>query len=560
MPFITDESTRIPDGIWYFHLTSSDIAGNTDNIGAHYKIRIDRTPPQVGYSLLPGSGHYNKVIVFTGEDYHSGIDQISYRLNNGPWIAGTSVTINLRDKNRIEFYARDKAGNVSGTGIITPNAIPVARFTATPMQGTTPLSVKFDARSSSDADGDALTYAWTFGDGTTGNGSIITRVYTKPGNYRALLTVMDGHGGSDTTSLVIKVLNTAPVARFTANPVSGFAPLTVDFDASASTDADGDALTYSWNFGDGSTASGKKVSHVYASQGNFKATLTVTDPHNAKGSAFTTITVSAGLKLQYRVRANEIAPNDKHIKPHFVIVNSTNRSVPYRELTIRYWFTNDGNAQPVFWCDYAALGTNKVQGKFKTLAKPVSTANRYVEVSFTTQASLGAFSNSGEIQTRFNKTDWSDYNEKNDYSYDGSKTQYADWDRVTLYRNGNLIWGVEPVSSSECYDDDDDHHHNDYSGHDFTSREKDDVTIEAHPNPFRNDLKITLNAGANNYVTVDLINIDGEHMATIYNGPVEKFRTYEFNFDSWRLSTNGLYLCRVKTRDKTYYIKLLLMR
>jgi len=45
---------------------------------------------------------------------------------------------------------------------------------------------------------------------------------------------------------------------------------------------------------------------------------------------------------------------------------------------------------------------------------------------------------------RINKNDWTNYNEANDYSYDPTKTSFADWNRVTLYRNGQLVWGVEP--------------------------------------------------------------------------------------------------------------------
>jgi hypothetical protein len=51
---------------------------------------------------------------------------------------------------------------------------------------------------------------------------------------------------------------------------------------------------------------------------------------------------------------------------------------------------------------------------------------------------------SGEIVARINKADWSNYNEIGDYSYEAARTTYAAWTRVTLYRNGQLIWGVEP--------------------------------------------------------------------------------------------------------------------
>jgi hypothetical protein len=50
----------------------------------------------------------------------------------------------------------------------------------------------------------------------------------------------------------------------------------------------------------------------------------------------------------------------------------------------------------------------------------------------------------GEIQTRFAKTGCSSYTETGDYSFDPTKTGFADWTRVTLYRNGVLVWGIEP--------------------------------------------------------------------------------------------------------------------
>jgi glucose/arabinose dehydrogenase len=77
--------------------------------------------------------------------------------------------------------------------------------------------------------------------------------------------------------------NRAPTARFTTstNP----ATRTVSFDASDSTDLDGDALTYAWTFGDGSTATGRTASHTYAaSPSSFDVRLTVSDPLGASGS------------------------------------------------------------------------------------------------------------------------------------------------------------------------------------------------------------------------------------------------------------------------------------
>ena len=86
--------------------------------------------------------------------------------------------------------------------------------------------------------------------------------------------------------------NQPPVARASATPVSGAAPLTVDFDGSGSTDPEGDALTYSWDFGDGTVASGVTATHMYALAGNYTVILTVTDVSGGVGSDTIAISVT----------------------------------------------------------------------------------------------------------------------------------------------------------------------------------------------------------------------------------------------------------------------------
>jgi uncharacterized repeat protein (TIGR03806 family) len=71
--------------------------------------------------------------------------------------------------------------------------------------------------------------------------------------------------------------SSAPVASFSASSVNGPAPLSITFDASASTDADNDPLTYSWDFGDGNTGSGLTINHIFNSSAEFTVTLTVSD-------------------------------------------------------------------------------------------------------------------------------------------------------------------------------------------------------------------------------------------------------------------------------------------
>ncbi len=79
----------------------------------------------------------------------------------------------------------------------------------------------------------------------------------------------------------------------------------------------------------------------------------------------------------------------------------------------------------------------------------MSNADYYLQIGFTSGAgSLAANGQTGDLFVRITKADWSNFNENNDYSYNGSMTTYGDWPNVTVYRNGTLVWGTEPVSGS----------------------------------------------------------------------------------------------------------------
>ncbi|HZA75921.1 MAG TPA: PQQ-dependent sugar dehydrogenase, partial [Acidimicrobiales bacterium] len=89
--------------------------------------------------------------------------------------------------------------------------------------------------------------------------------------------------------------NQPPIAVAAADPTSGAAPLTVAFDGSASSDPDGDALTYAWDLdGDGAfdDATTATATYTYAQPGTYTAGLRVTDPSGASGTS--SVTISAG--------------------------------------------------------------------------------------------------------------------------------------------------------------------------------------------------------------------------------------------------------------------------
>ena len=89
------------------------------------------------------------------------------------------------------------------------------------------------------------------------------------------------------------LLNTLPEAKFTASATSGTAPLTVNFSAILSRDADGILVKFEWDFGDGTSGSGESASHTYAAAGSFTVVLRVTDDKGATDTAERTISVTA---------------------------------------------------------------------------------------------------------------------------------------------------------------------------------------------------------------------------------------------------------------------------
>ncbi len=100
------------------------------------------------------------------------------------------------------------------------NLAPKARFTATPKSGNSPLTVDFNASSSTDPENTNLTYDWDFGNGQTATGQTPSHIFdngsTTPQAYKVMLTVSDEGGLSDTTSTFISLNNTAPTISSTS--------------------------------------------------------------------------------------------------------------------------------------------------------------------------------------------------------------------------------------------------------------------------------------------------------------------------------------------------------
>ena len=151
------------------------------------------------------------------------------------------------------------------------------------------------------------TWTWSigWGDGspvTTGSNALMATPITAAHNYATnagtfsiTLTVTDKDGGigSATTSEVNSCRPNRPPVPIANGPYFGVEGSLVSFNSTGTGDPDGDVLTYSWNFGDGSpSATGSNPTHTYKDNGVVPVTLTVDDGHGHAATVNTTATIT----------------------------------------------------------------------------------------------------------------------------------------------------------------------------------------------------------------------------------------------------------------------------
>jgi len=137
----------------------------------------------------------------------------------------------------------------------------------------------------------AAVVTWDFGDGSTppAVGQTVTHTFEARGTYTVTMTVV----GEAPVAKPVHVTH-SPVAAFDFAPTAPDPGEDVLFSADDSSDPDGDDLSYSWDFGDGSAAvAGVSPRHAFANAGSYDVVLTVTDEFGAAATATANVTVGA---------------------------------------------------------------------------------------------------------------------------------------------------------------------------------------------------------------------------------------------------------------------------
>ncbi len=191
-----------------------------------------------------------------------------------------------------------------------------------------------------------------------------------------------------------------------------------------------------------------KIHLVGAGTTTITASQAGNEVFNAATEVSQVLTVLNPIKLTIKYQNADNSSNNNIIRPYLVLYNEGNVAVNYSDLTIRYWLTPENYAGINSWIDYAQLGNNNIKMKYVALPSPRNGALGYIEYSFTTSAgTLLPNTNSGVIQSRFANTDWANLNEIDDYSYSipVNENTFNANDHITIYKNGQLVYGIEPT-------------------------------------------------------------------------------------------------------------------
>ena len=286
-------------------LKVTDERGLTNTTETKIKIKTDpseNTPP-VAVINAPSTGKVGDTILFDGSQSRSVSPIVRFDWNFGDGIVASGVNQNhIYDKVgtynvSLTVIAENGLRNTQTVNIRIDDSIsgaekPTAVINA-PTTGQVGQPLTFDGSPSTAGLNATLTdYRWTFGDGTTANAVTVDHTYNSPGTFVVSLEVENDKGLTHRTTHQVQIVDAPPPQpQVEIVPDKTEAQVGEQVNFSANVLSAGNIQSYTWDFGDGNTAGGKDVSHVFGTAGAYDVSVTVTDDSGQQASDTKTITV-----------------------------------------------------------------------------------------------------------------------------------------------------------------------------------------------------------------------------------------------------------------------------
>lgn len=236
----------------------------------------------------------------------------TYSWNDGAINGASSVIQPLNDSLFVVIATDGCSPPVTDSVYIDVHPLPVVQFTPENITGCTPVAVDFSNLVDPPA---GSTYAWDLGDNATSTEAAPSHTYVTPGTYDVTLTITSDQGcvATQTIEQAVQVWG-YPQAGFqqSADTISIFTPV-VEF-----SDISTDALSWEWNFGDGSTASGEQFPvHHYADSGNYVIQLIVTSEGGCPDTVYGIVRIEPEFTLYI---PNAFTPNGDGKNDGFIAI------------------------------------------------------------------------------------------------------------------------------------------------------------------------------------------------------------------------------------------------
>ena len=282
-------------GSYSVTLTVTDDDGATDT--ASLSVAVGQPPNRAPTARITG-GARDGAAPFsttlnggTSSDADGTVASYSWNLGDGRTLSGKAVsaTWDTPGSYMVTLTVTDDDGAI-GTASTTvtvaepPNQAPTAVLNNADRKIELGQSSYFRGPNSSDPDGEIVGWLWDFGDGTTSTKAALSHTYAAAGTYTVTLTVTDDDGATGTATgkaTVTEAPNAAPVAKMNSTVRSGTAPFATYFNAGASTDEDGEIVSYAWDLGPLGTRDTQAFNITVDEPGEYDISLTVTDDDGA---------------------------------------------------------------------------------------------------------------------------------------------------------------------------------------------------------------------------------------------------------------------------------------